>query len=158
MRVGGSPPVWQKGAAGERKLAGCSSGRRKPEPATTDGASRRLFKPAELKDDVRCESEVIAGLAGGWTPTQVGRSAASRQEVRSARREPSACHRSSQAGKHRSEPGKSAFGRAGKRASRRKLKAARRRSQRKGRQRKLQVHHWGSRGTRQLVVLHDHQD
>jgi len=85
MRVGGSPPVWQKGATGERKLAGCSGRRRKPEAATTDGESRRLFEPAELKDDARCESGVIAGLAGGWTPTQVGRLAASRQEVRSIR-------------------------------------------------------------------------
>lgn len=67
-----------KGGNGERKPAGCSSRRRKPEAATTDGESRRLFEPAELKDDDRCESGVIAGLAGGRAPTRVGRLAASR--------------------------------------------------------------------------------
>ena len=74
-----------KGGNYQRKLESCSSGKRKLEAATTDGESRRLFEPAELKDDARCESGVIAGLAGGWTPTQVGRLAASRQEVRSIR-------------------------------------------------------------------------
>ena len=65
------------------QAGGCSSRRRKPEVATADGESRKLNEPAELKDDARCESGVIAGLAGGRTPTQVGRSAASRSEARS---------------------------------------------------------------------------
>jgi hypothetical protein len=102
--------------------------------------------PAGLKDGARCESGVIAGLAGGATPTQVGSLAASRSEVRSMRREPNACHRPSQARKHRSEPeGWPAVEPEVTQPT--QVGGAKPAQPEEGTQRKLQIRRWGSRRT-----------
>jgi hypothetical protein len=103
MRVGRSPPVWQTGG-GQRKLESRSSKRRKLKAATTTGESRKLGTSRAEGSAPGVSRQLVAGLAGGGTPTQVGRLAAGRTEVRSKRRKSDACHRSSRRTEHRSEP------------------------------------------------------
>jgi len=103
MRVGSSPPVWQTGDS-QRKLESRSGTRRKPKAATADGESRMLGTCRAEESAPGVSRQLVAGLAGGRTPAQVGRSATGRTEARSKRRKSSACHRSSRRTEHRSEP------------------------------------------------------
>ena len=75
LAMRGGAGASRRAAAAEAQAESCGNKRREPKVA----------QPAELKDDARCESGVIAGLAGGRAPTQVGRPAASRPEARSRR-------------------------------------------------------------------------
>jgi len=103
MRVGSSPPVWQTGD-GQRKLESRSSTRRKLKAATTTGESRKLGTSRAEGSAPDVSRQLVAGLAGGRTPTQVGRLATGRTEAQCKRRKPGACHRSSRRTEHRSEP------------------------------------------------------
>jgi len=103
MRVGSSPPVWQTGDS-QRKLESRSGKRRKLKAATTAGESRWLGTSRAEGSAPDVSRQLVAGLAGGRTPTQVGRLATGRAEAQCKRRKPGACHRSSRRTEHRSEP------------------------------------------------------